>query len=282
MYVQPPQQLEQLYMPEVQYIPPPPPTGIYVRRAHSDVTDLSSTSTKRTQEESNLTDPPSTTTTTPSSSTTAPHKRIAGRHSVPSPQTRDGKRECMVCKKRFKKLEDHLWTHSPEPKPHKCRAGYTLGRPTCQYVNMGFARVADRNRHELKHYDGRFVCPFGAANCRVGSERFGRLDTFKRHLRIVHGVQTASSSATDTTAAAAAQEEDDLNSRAPAGPGRPRRRSRGVKNTASYEKLECSNCSKHYYGVDAFFAHLNECTYALMHPNEADVDSAGVLGHESE
>lgn len=129
---------------------------------------------------------------------------------------------------------------------------------------MGFARVADRNRHELKHYDGRFVCPYGVDNCRVGSERFGRLDTFKRHLRIVHG---------DTLSSRHSGDDDESR---PAGPGRPRRRARSQKISVSNEKLECCNCNRTYLGVGAFIGHLNDCTYALMHPGEIDDEGAPV------
>ncbi|KAK9356116.1 hypothetical protein V1523DRAFT_343437 [Lipomyces doorenjongii] len=256
--------------------------GDFVRRAHSDVTDFSSTATKRSPEESNIypaaTTIPSSSyseTTSDASSAGPAAKRIAGRNSVPS---REGKRHCTICKKWFKKLDDHLWTHSPEPRPHKCRAGFTDGKPTCQYVSMGFARVADRNRHELKHYDGRFVCPFGIENCRIGNERFGRLDTFKRHLRTVHGI-------TQTPAAA---HDGSSDTKAPSpravgqlGPGRTHRRHRTRKVSTSDEKLECCNCNRRYYSVETFIGHLNDCTYALMHPGEAD-ESADVGNDDSD
>ncbi|KAK9370169.1 hypothetical protein V1509DRAFT_616898 [Lipomyces kononenkoae] len=253
-------------------------SGDLVRRAHSDVTELSATTIRRLQEEANNIYPRPATATTNStsysssqqlsdpSSSSRVTKRTPGRNSLPS---RDGKLLCTICKKWFKKLDDHLWTHSPEPRPHKCRAGFTDGRPTCQYVTMGFARVADRNRHELKHYDGRFVCPFGITNCRIGNERFGRLDTFKRHLRTVHGTaQTPSSSIVPSNSAtrfAATSPSGHL-----AGPPGAHRRHRSRKLSTSDKQLDCCNCNKTYYGVEAFLAHLNDCTYALMHPGEAD------------
>ncbi|KAK9467402.1 hypothetical protein V1512DRAFT_270621 [Lipomyces arxii] len=203
-----------------------------VRRAHSDVTEWSSKRSAESKEESS--------------------KKRPGRQSV-ADEVKE-KQECAICKKKFKKLEDHLWTHSPKPKPHKCRAGYTDGKATCQYVNMGFARVADRNRHELKHYDGRFVCPFGVNNCRIGNERFGRLDTFKRHLKTVHGHVYGSGQTHGL-----------------------KRRSRTRRLSSSNESLECDNCRHEYHGVDAFVAHLNDCTYTLMHPGES-----AQLGNEHE
>ncbi|KAK9388007.1 hypothetical protein V1515DRAFT_454803 [Lipomyces mesembrius] len=248
--------------------------GDFVRRAHSDVTDLSS---KRSPEESNIY--PAATTisacsypeiTSDASSAGPAAKRIAGRSSVPS---REGKRPCTICKKWFRKLDDHLWTHSPEPRPHKCRAGFTDGKSTCQYVSMGFARVADRNRHELKHYDGRFVCPFGIENCRIGNERFGRLDTFKRHLRTIHGI-------TQTPAAHDGSSDSKAPSPRALAPGQPHRRHRTRKVSTSDEKLECYNCNRRYYGVEPFIGHLNDCTYALMHPGEAD-ESADVGNDDS-
>ncbi|KAK9326403.1 hypothetical protein V1517DRAFT_251875 [Lipomyces orientalis] len=260
------------------------------RRAYSDITDLFSTTTKRSREDTNagLASSSTTSTSTASSTTsTLPSdasfeqpvtKRVASRHSVPS---REGKRVCTICKKSFKKLNDHLWTHSPEPRPHKCRAGYTNGKPTCQYVTMGFARVADRNRHELKHYDGRFVCPFGIENCRIGNERFGRLDTFKRHLRTVHGQSPA---ARDGNSSSPGTVSPGQPSSAPAGQGRPRRRHRTRRFSTSDEVLECYNCNKTYYDVEAFIGHLNDCTYALMHPGETDepgvADESADLGND--
>ncbi|KAK9451811.1 uncharacterized protein V1518DRAFT_409604 [Limtongia smithiae] len=240
--------------------------------------------------------------------TTARHSHS---HSPPAPaaatiaasstSSADGKRLCEICKKRFKKLDDHLWTHSAEPKPHKCRAGFTDGRVTCQYVKMGFARVADRNRHELKHYVGRFVCPFGADNCRIGSERFGRLDTFKRHLRTVHGVSaatgraaaanTAANSPSSVTASSspASMRSTSVTTDTPATGSefldpaaaaasrpQPRRRNKNRKFSASDEPLECANCSKTYFGVDAFVGHLNDCTYAMMHPGEDGISGLGI------
>ncbi|KAK9240859.1 hypothetical protein V1525DRAFT_394109 [Lipomyces kononenkoae] len=258
-------------------------SGDLVRRSHSDVTELSATTIRRFQEESDIYPRPST---TPSSSHSQPSslsdpssrvtKRSTSRSSLPS---REGKLPCTICKKWFKKLDDHLWTHSPEPRPHKCRAGYTDGRPTCQYVTMGFARVADRNRHELKHYDGRFVCPFGITNCRIGNERFGRLDTFKRHLRTVHGVsQTAVAAGSSTSSNGTPQHSSATHSSHPAG---SHKRHRTRKLSTSDKQLECYNCNKAYYGVEAFIGHLNDCTYALMHPGEAD-GSADVGYDDSE
>ncbi|KAK9241659.1 hypothetical protein V1506DRAFT_550109 [Lipomyces tetrasporus] len=190
-------------------------------------------------------------------------KRVTGRNSV---QSTEVKRPCTICKKWFKNLEDHLWTHSPEPRPHKCRAGYTDGKPTCQYVTMGFARVADRDRHESKHYDGRFVCPFGIENCRTGNERFGRLDTFKRHLRTVHGKSPASARSDGRCISTAPP----LRLSARGRPRPPRRRHRIGKLQKSNDKLLCYNCKKSYDGVQAFSGHLNDCTCALMHEWEAD------------
>ncbi|KAK9475146.1 uncharacterized protein V1510DRAFT_359204 [Dipodascopsis tothii] len=186
----------------------------------------------------------------------------------------DGKHECPVCGKRFKKLEDHLWTHSSEPKPHKCRVGYiTTGKHAhgdgqatviCSYVTVGFARAADRNRHELKHFQGRFTCPFGA-QCRLNGERFGRLDTFKRHLRTVHGSHPVVVAAVGGTENVFAKADDDG------------RRKRGRKADGcdspdalddSPAELDCGNCHQRFQGVDHFIAHLNDCTYAIMHPDE--------------
>ncbi|KAK9244740.1 hypothetical protein V1506DRAFT_460525 [Lipomyces tetrasporus] len=268
-----------------------PPDG---RRAYSDVTDLFTTSTKRSHDESNVslvaTKVPSssspstsaassTTSTVPSDASFAQPvaKRVASRHSVPS---REGKRVCTICKKSFKKLDDHLWTHSPEPRPHKCRAGYTDGKPTCQYVAMGFARVADRNRHELKHYDGRFVCPFGIENCRIGNERFGRLDTFKRHLRTVHGQSLAAQDGNGSSPGTVPPSQPSAHG----GQGRLRRRHRTRRISTSDEVLECYNCNTSYYGVETFIGHLNDCTYALMHPGETDepgvADESADLGND--
>ncbi|KAK9456105.1 hypothetical protein V1511DRAFT_449812, partial [Dipodascopsis uninucleata] len=178
----------------------------------------------------------------------------------------DGKHECQVCKKRFKKLEDHMWTHLSQPKPHRCRAGFTPGgQPSCPYVTIGFARPADRNRHELKHFTGRFVCPFGIESCSYGGERFGRLDTFKRHLKTVHGAGVSESSRSNSPYPESPQSQSTQSE-----PQRRKRRTRSKVAKNADTKLTCENCSRVYDGVDAFTSHLNECTYSLMHPNETN------------
>ncbi|KAK9427151.1 hypothetical protein V1505DRAFT_318056 [Lipomyces doorenjongii] len=234
-----------------------------VSRAYSDVTDLVASTTKCSQGESNVVPIAITIPSSDAASASPGAKRVTGRNSVRSTEV---KRPCTICKKWFKNLEDHLWTHSPEPRPHKCRAGYTDGKPTCQYVTMGFARVADRDRHESKHYDGRFVCPFGIENCRTGNERFGRLDTFKRHLRTVHGKSSASARSDGRCISTAPP----LRLSARGRPRPPRRRHRIGNLQKSNDKLLCYNCKKSYDGVQAFSGHLNDCTCALMHEWEAD------------
>ena len=153
----------------------------------------------------------------------------------------DGRRagQCPLsgCGLYFKDLKAHMLTHQAE-RPEKCPI------VSCEYHTKGFARKYDQAKHTLTHFKGTLTCPFCPSIHWCPEVSFPRVDTLKRHLTSLHGVQQTSS-----TSRQRSQGGTHLSF-----PGDP--------NTAHVGS--CSTCSLIFVNPQAFYDHLDGCIFKTL------------------
>lgn len=132
-------------------------------------------------------------------------------------------------------------------KPEKCPIS------TCEYHTKGFARIYDKNRHLLSHYQGIIVCPFCPSVGMPKEKSFSRADVMKRHLTSVHNAEQV--------------------------PPIMRTKSKAAIGSGPSEKTgKCSICRKEYEGAQVFYDHLDDCVLAALAPVELTATAEEVPG----
>jgi len=187
-----------------------------------------------------------------------------------SAEAEDRKGQCPIpeCGRVFKDLKAHMLTHQTE-RPEKCPI------PTCEYHLKGFARKYDKNRHTLTHYRGTMVCIFCPGSGSTSEQTFNRVDAFKKHLTVAHGVEQAppnsrkrnSSGRPIVQSSANAGISDSVPNSAVSvalSDSTSIVTGNGTGNTGSSSDALCSTCSLEYRNPQDFYEHLDDCVLRVV------------------
>jgi len=146
------------------------------------------------------------------------------------------------CRKIVKDLTAHLLTHQNE-RPEKCPI------QSCDYHIKGFARKYDKNRHILTHCKRTMVCGFCLGSGSAAEKSFNRADVFKRHLKMVHGIEKMPPRKKAPGAVA---------------PGKK------LTDYPPHATSKCSTCSQAFSNARGFYEHLDDCVLRVVQQERLD------------
>ncbi|KAN0067237.1 hypothetical protein V8E54_014692, partial [Elaphomyces granulatus] len=134
-----------------------------------------------------------------------------------------------------------MLSHHPE-RTHKCPI------VACEYHMKGFRRKHNKIKHTLTHYRGKIVCGFCPGSGSADEESFLLPSLFKKHLVLVHGVNSTASKCRSIGRAPMHDEK----------PASDEMRATG----------KCSSCSATFTNVQRFYDHLDNCLLRVIQQGE--------------